>query len=769
MGSPRFSRGQWPALALLAVAWLAGGTLALAGHHLIALPALLGAAVAALAIMLWDRRAALLFVAALGASWTTYMAGQALADRLSPALEGKMIAVTGTIASLPQAQPGRLRFQFTVATAASTSGRALKHPSKVTLSWYKPQAARLPRMGERWRFGVRLHRPRSLADPGVFDYAGWALAHGIGASGNIYHDRAERLAPAGVGLGPLRAHIARAIAEALPASPYAGLVAGLAVGERGGVSEAQWRTLRATGTTHLLAISGLHLGLVAALVFFLVLMFVRRVPRLVQRVPARVIAVGAAALAAVGYAALAGFSLATERALIMLILPLFALVLRRRIAVADALACAAIAVSLYTPLALVTASFWLSFGAVAALVYGLRSARPGRGLIRAQLVVALGLAPLVAAFFGQISLIGPIANLCAIPVVGWLVVPAALTGAVATLLHPGWGAPLFHCAAFLLARLWSALDWLAGLPHATLALGPAAWLVLAAALAGACLLLAPRGLGLRLAGLALLVPLVFPASTRPAPGDYRLTVLDVGQGLAAVVTTAHHVLLVDTGPRWWGVNNAGREIVIPFFRAHRLGRPSLLLLSHGDSDHAGGLDSIKRAWPGLPILSSVPGTGEPCLAGRHWRWDGVAFAILAPPPGAEGSVNNRSCVLKVSAAGGSVLLPGDIEAGRERWLLVHAGSKLAADLLIAPHHGSATSSTPDFLAAVHPRFVVFAAGYRNRYRFPRPEVLARYRDAGARLFDSARDGALGFSVSRAGGIRLLIRYRPQHSRPWTDP
>ncbi|MGH8272197.1 MAG: DNA internalization-related competence protein ComEC/Rec2, partial [Gammaproteobacteria bacterium] len=466
---------------------------------------------------------------------------------------------------------------------------------------------------------------------------------------------------------------------------------------------------------------------------------------------------------------LAGFSLATERALIMLVLPLFALVLRRRIAVADALAFAAIVVSLYTPLALVTASFWLSFGAVAALVYGLRSARPGRGLIRAQLVVSLGLAPLVAAFFGQVSLIGPAANLCAIPVVGWLVVPAALTGAVATLLHAGWGAPFFHLAAFVLAKLWSALDWLAALPHATLALGPAGWLVLAAALAGACLLLAPRGLGLRLAGLALLVPLVLPASTRPAPGDYRVAVLDVGQGLAAVVTTTHHVLLVDTGPKWWGGNNAGREIVIPFLRAHRLGRPDLLLLSHADSDHSGGLDAIKQAWPQLPILSSVPGTGEPCLAGRRWRWDGVVFTILAPPPDAQGSRNNRSCVLKVSAAGGSVLLPADIEAEREGWLLVHDGSMLAAALLVAPHHGSATSSTPDFVAAVHPRFVVFAAGYRNRYHFPRPEVLARYREESTRLFDSAHDGALVFSVSLAGGVRLVSRYRPEHARPWTDP
>lgn len=750
-----------PPATALAAGWLAGGALALAGAHLIAIAPLAAAGAAALAAAVWDRRAAVLVAAALGALWTTQDASRALARRLDPALAGRTLVVTGTVAEVPRREPGRIRFRVSGVTAP-TGGV----PRQIALSWYRPTPP-FPRAGERWRFAVRLRRPRSLADPGVFDYARWALAHGIGATGYVYRGRARRLAPAGPGLTRLRARVARSVAAALPGDPYAGLVAGLAVGFRGQITQGQWQTLRATGTTHLLAISGLHLGLVAALVYFLVTALARRVAPLARRVPARMAGAGAAGLAALGYAALAGFSLPTQRALVMLALPLVALALRRRIGVADALAAAAVAVTLLAPLAVLTASFWLSFGAVAALIYGARAARD---LVRAQVTVSLALVPLVAAFFGVISLVGPAANLVAIPVVGWLAVPAALGGSLATLVHPGWGAPLFRASAFVLAHLWPLLDHLARLPLASLTLGPAGWPALAAGVAGAACLLAPRGLGMRLAGAALLVPLFWPTlPARPAPGDYRVAVLDVGQGLAGVVTTAHHVLLVDTGPRWWGDNDAGREIILPYLRARGLGRPDAIVLSHTDSDHSGGLRSIEAAFPRVPVVSGAATADNPCRAGQYWDWDGVRFSILAPAAGASGTRNNRSCVLKVSGAGGAVLFPGDIEAAGEQRLLERAGPRVRAALLLAPHHGSATSSTPPFVASVHARFVAFATGFHNRYHFPRPQVVARYRATGAVLLDTAHDGALRFEVSAGRGFRLVDRYRRSHRRAWTDP
>ncbi|MDN5863713.1 MAG: DNA internalization-related competence protein ComEC/Rec2 [Gammaproteobacteria bacterium] len=762
-------RGPVPPWTWLAAAWLAGGALSLAGHHLFAIPWLLGAAGVALLSALWDRRAVLLVTAVLGALWVTWSAGEAMSERLAPSLAKDTLVVTGSVANLPRIEGRRIRFRFAVDSARNAKGQPVPCPRLIALSWYYPPSGTTLRTGERWRFAVRLKRPRSLADPAVFDYAGWALAHGIGAGGYVYDDRGKRVAPAAPGLNILRARIATDIASALPDSPYVGLVAGLAVGERGEVSEAQWQTLRDTGTIHLLSISGLHLAFGAFLVYFIALFGLRRLSPLVRRMPARIPAAGLAALAAIGYAALAGFAMATERSLIMLILPLFTLSLRRRVRIADTLALAAVAVILISPLALITASFWLSFGAVAALVYGLTSAHPAWGLIRAQIVVSLGIAPLLVAFFGQVSLIGPLANLIAIPYVSWLVVPVDLLGVMANLVHGGWGAPLFQLAALLLSWLWPVLEWFAALPHATFSLGATGWMATAAALVGVVFLIAPRGLGLRLAGAALLLPLLMPAVSRPSPGNYRVTVLDVGQGLATVVTTAHHTLLFDTGPSWWGGNNAGRTIVVPFLRAHRLGRPDRVIVSHGDEDHSGGLPAIRRLWPDVAVLTSAPELhGEPCLAGEHWRWDGVRFAILSPQPHAGGSDNNRSCVLKVSGAGGRALFPADIEAERERWLLRHDGARLQADLLVAPHHGSASSSTAGFVRAVHPDYVVFSTGFLNRYHFPRTPVVARYRHVGARLVNTAHAGAVTFAVTRDGGVRLISRYRPEHARPWTD-
>lgn len=761
-----WGRGRYPRLAVLALAWVGGGTLALAGATLTPLWVLALATAVALLGAFRLRPMLIIAVALAGGLWTTQAAHHGLAARLPHALEGQNLTVVGRVADLPRNEPQRARFTLRVESAHTAQGTQVPGLRRLGLSWYRPPAV-TPRVGERWQLQVRLKRPRSLSDPGSFDYAGWAFAHGIDATGYVYHDYATRLAPAGAGLGPLRARIAEAVHQALPASPWAGLVAGLAVGARGGITQAQWRTLRTTGTSHLLAISGLHLGLVAALVFLLTSLIVRRIPALTRRIPARLTAAGAGMLAALVYAALAGFSLPTQRALIMLAAPLLALLWRRRLGVGVAVGLAAVVVTLITPLAVLSASFWLSFGAVSVLAWGL-AGHHGRGWLRPQWVVSLGLIPLLALFFGRIPVLGPLANLVAIPVVGWLAVPPALAGALAEMLHAGWGAPLFHAAAFVLAHFWPFLEWLQARSFATVAVSPAPW-ALAAAVLGTILLLAPRGLGVRLAGLGLLVPLFWPPVPGVLPGNYRVTVLDVGQGLAAVVRTRHHVLLVDTGPRWWGGSDAGRSIVIPYLRARGLGEPSEVVLSHADSDHSGGLASIERQWPNLFVLSGVSGAAHPCHRGEHWQWDGVTFRILGPDQGAQGSRNNRACVLKVSGPGGSVLFPADIERDGEQSLLNDGAERLAAQVLIAPHHGSATSSTPAFVRAVHPRYVVFATGYRNRYHFPRPQVVARYRALGARLLNTVHTGAITFVVDATRGVRLTEQYRLDHVRPWSNP
>lgn len=763
-GAPRGPRAG-PRAGVLAFAWVAGAALALAGAAL-ASPWMLAAAAVLAAVVALRWRPALIIAAGFaGALWTTGAAWRGLEHRLPRALEGQTLVVTGRIAGLPRDEPGRARFTLDVAAARTQGGGPVPGLRRIRLSWYHPPATP-PRAGERWRFRVRLKRPRSLADPGVFDYAGWALAHGIDASGYVSHAHGLRLAPAAGGLSPVREGVARAVDRALPASPWAGLVAGLAVGARGGISQAQWRTLRATGTSHLLAISGLHLGLVAALVYLLAGLAVRRVPPVVRRVPARIVAAGAGLLAAVGYAALAGFSLPTERALVMLAAPFAALLWRRRIGVGAALGLAAVGVTLAAPLAVMTASFWLSFGAVAVLAWGLAGHRGG--WLRAQWVVSLGLVPLLGLFFGRIPVLGPFANLVAIPVVGWLAVPLALAGTLAHLVHPGWGAPLFRGSAFVLAHLWPLLQWLQARGFALVSVSPS-WWVLALAVPGTLLLLAPRGLGVRLAGAGLLVPMFWPPVHALPPGAYRVTVLDVGQGLAAVVRTGHHLLLVDTGPRWWHGNDAGRSVIEPYLAARGLGPPERIVLSHGDSDHSGGLATLLRRWPQIRVLSGARGARHSCHRGQHWRWDGVRFRILGPDVGARGSGNDLSCVLKVTGTGGSVLFPGDIEKAGERALLEDGAPRLAAQVLVAPHHGSNSSSTPAFVKAVDPRYVVFSTGYRNRFHFPRPRVVARYRRLGARVFDTSHAGAVTFVVGPRTGVRLADRYRVRRAHPWTDP
>lgn len=755
-----------PGPGVLALAWVGGAMLSLVGPSLAPLWLLSIPSVFALVAAVWWRPALILAVGMAGAMWVTFMASQGLASRLPGALEGRTLVVSGQISGLPRDEPGRDRFGLAIDSARTQDGKREPGLRRVTLSWYRPPPV-TPHAGERWRFQVRLKRPRSLADPGVFDYAGWAFAHGIDAGGYVYHGHAKRLAAASGGLSSLRERIASAVRKALPGSPWAGLVAGLAVGARGGISNAEWQTLRATGTSHLLSISGLHLGLVAALVFLLSGFIVRRIPGLVRRVPARLLAATAGMLAAIAYAALAGFSLPTQRALIMLAAPLAALFWRRRIGVTTALGSAAFLVTLLSPLAVMTASFWLSFGAVAVLSWGLAGYR-GRGWLRPQWVVSLGLVPLVALFFGRITLLGPLANIVSIPVVGWLAVPLALTGTVAELMHPGWGAPLFRASAFVLAHLWPFLQWLQAQAIASVATAPSWWVFGAAAL-GVLLLLAPRGLGVRIAGAGLLLPLFFPPTHGLAAGTYRVTVLDVGQGLSAVVRTAHHTLLVDTGPRWWHGNDAGRSVIEPYLRARGIERPDLILLSHADSDHSGGLATLEKRWPDIDVLSGVRGAAHPCRRGEHWHWDGVVFRILGPDRGAQGSRNDRACVLKVSTSGASVLFPADIEKAGEQALLHDGARRLPAQVLIAPHHGSDSSSTPPFVRAVHPHYVVFSTGYLNRYHFPRPQVMKRYRRIGARLLNTAHDGAITFVVEPKKGVMLTGRYRLEHIHPWTDP
>lgn len=730
--------------------------------------------------------------AVLGAGflWALLRAALILSGGIAPELEGRDVVVEGTVATIPVARERGLRFEFDVLALTAADGRR-PAPGRIQLSWYGTRAA--PGVGERWRLKVRLKRPRGFMNPGGFDFEGWLFQHRIRASGYVRKDPGNvHLAaqPRGHPVDRLRRHLQVAIAGVLGDSANLGMVTALAVGERQEISVRQWRVLARTGTNHLMAISGLHVGLVAGLVFFAVRRLWAWPGDIVLYLPAPKAAAAAALLAAAGYAALAGFAIPTQRALIMLGVAMGAVLLQRGILPSRSLALALLAVLVFDPFAVMAPGFWLSFAAVAVILLGMSGRLSRRhapcapespmrvdapGLWwkwgRVQWLVAVGLLPLTLVLFQRASLVSPVANLVAVPWMSLSVIPLTLLGAALLPLAPAAGAALLHAADALLALLWVYLEWLSDLPIALWAQHtPPAWAAACAAL-GVALFLAPHGLpGRWLAGLWLL-PLFLARPPAPAPGEAWFTLLDVGQGLAAVVRTANHTLVYDTGPRFSERFDTGRAVVVPFLRAAGVDRIDLLVVSHGDNDHIGGARSILDELAVERLISGVPerlaGTGaQRCGADQSWNWDGVEFQIIHPPPGRLYKGNDGSCVLRVANAAAAVLLPGDIEKSTERFLLAAHRASLAVDILVAPHHGSNTSSTPAFLQAVGPRYVLFPVGYRNRYGFPRRRVVARYRDLGASMLDTARHGAISFRLPAVGMPAPPETYRQAGRRYW---
>ena len=744
----------------------------------------LGAAGMAVAVRSAHAARVIVAIASLGLGFA-FAAGAAkicMADRLDPAWEGRDVTLTGVVASLPQPFERGVRFELDVERAAPVDFHA---PSRILLSWYNgltPEEFQevLPiRAGERWRLTVRLRLPHGNANPHGFDYEAALLERGIGATGYV-RPRGERTKLAAMVWTPAyaieraRERIRTHLWDALPEHRYAGVLIALAIGDQRAIETVDWETFTRTGVGHLMSISGLHVTMVAGLFAALAAALWRRLARLALRLPVRKAAAVAGVLAAAGYTLLAGFGVPAQRTLYMVAVVAVALWLDRMQSSSRVLAAALAVVLLLDPWAVVSPGFWLSFGAVALMLYVV-SAAPGRPHWlaqwgRLQWAITVGLAPLVLLLFQQVSLVSPLANAIAIPVVSLIVTPLALAAAVT----PGpWVAEVGHA---VLTALMPTLDWLARLPggawrqHA-----PAPWTAVLA-LVGAAWLLAPRGVPARFAATLLFVPLFAVRPAGPADGEIRITFLDVGQGLAALVRTREHALLYDAGPAYSVDADAGNRVVVPFLRGEGFDRLDAVIVTHNDVDHSGGARSVMRTLPPGVLWSSLaqdhPAQGDapyrlPCRAGVRWTWDGIEFELLYPPEASYRDpfvkANSRSCVLRVSGPGGAALLTGDIEEPDERWLLANQAVR-RAEVLLVPHHGSGTSSTPAFLAAVRPAHAVFTTGYRNRFGHPKPEIAARYFAAGAAGWRTDRDGAV--TVTIATGEVHVSRYRDARRRYW---
>ena len=732
-----------------------------------------------LATWLRQGRARVLGVLLCGFGLAGLHAASTLAQQLPHALEQQELTVSGRVLDLPQHEARRTRFAFRV-NGDSTQAMQLRG-KRLQLAWYddykmahgaSPPRFRL-RAGSRWRMKVKLRAPRGLRNPGGFDGEKQALADRIAATGYLRDpDQAQQLAPA-AGIDAWRERMSSRIAHAVPAASSR-FVRALALGDTRGLDDVDWEALRAVGVTHLIAISGFHVGLVAGFFALLASLVWRLLPALGRRVPRQHAAALAAVLGALGYAAIAGFALPTVRTVLMIAVVVLAKLLRRAQRAVDVLALSAIAILLVDPLSLLAAGFWLSFAGVAWLLWCLPHGtdKSWRVVLReffsAQAVATIGLLPLSAVLFGQASLAGPIANLVAIPWWSLVVVPLALSGTALEAVHAGLGAWSWRLATWTFDLAWPLFARLAQSPLALLWLPEAAWYALPLALIGGFWLLLPRGVPGKPLALLLWLPLLWPDRGLPQPGEAELVVIDVGQGLSVLVRTAHHTMLYDMGPAIPDGFDAGERVGVPALHALGVHSLDVAIVSHGDNDHAGGFPAVARAFP--PGLALTPDGapplphGRPCLAGAAWQWDGVRFRFLHPPRYFPYLGNDAGCVLRIETTHGAALLTADIDQIIERDLLRRNPADVRADVVVVAHHGSNGSSDPVFVAATSAKYALISAGYGNRFHHPRPEAVARWREAGAHVLVTMETGAQRVRLATTG---VTVQWRRQEeARLW---
>ncbi|VVP21554.1 DNA internalization-related competence protein ComEC/Rec2 [Pseudomonas silesiensis] len=672
-----------------------------------------------------------------GFSWACANAQWALDDRLPANLDGETRWVEGRVVGLPQNGEAVVRFQL-----ADAHSRRETVPPLIRLAWYGGPPVN---SGEQWRLAVKLKRPAGLLNPHAFDYDAWLLAQRIGATGTVKD---------GVRLQEARwawRDGIRQRLQAVDAQGRTGALTALVLGDGAGLSREDWQVLQDTGTVHLLVISGQHIGLLAGLVYLLIA-GLARYGLWPGRLPWLPWACGLAFAAALGYGLLAGFDVPVRRACVMIGLVLLWRLRFRHLGAWWPLLLALNAVLLLDPLASLQQGFWLSFAAVAVLIFifggRLGPWRWWQSWTRAQWLIAIGLGPILLILGLPISLSGPLVNLLAVPWISLVVLPPALLGTL-LLPIPFVGEGLLWVAGGLIDLLFRGLALMAGRFPAWMPAAVPLWIGGLGAL-GALLLLMPRGVPLRPLGWPLLLLLVFPPRQLLPEGTAEIWQLDVGQGLAILVRTRHHTLLYDAGPRF-GDNDLGERVVLPTLRKLGVSGLDLMLISHAHADHAGGAQAVAKGLPVRRVLSGEPLElptelqAEACESGRQWTWDGVQFALWQWAAARES--NPKSCVLQIEANGERLLLTGDIDTAAERALL-DSPLAVTTDWLQSPHHGSRSSSSPALLAALQPAAALISRGQGNAFGHPHPTVLARYRQRGMAVHDSAEQGAIRLQLGQ---------------------
>lgn len=703
----------------------------------------------------------------IGFSWALLHA-IAYTDHVLPQeIAGQDVWIEGRVDDIPSLDGKVQRFYMTVESLNVNSSSQAKY---IRLSWYRGQ--HLVNAGERWRLLVRLKPPHGFMNPGGFDYEKWLFQKGVHATGYVRENpQNERLAEtSSLDMDHWRQQIKQHLLTI--DNRFTPLLIALAVGDKAEMASADWQLLTRTGTNHLLAISGLHIGLVAGFAFWLTRRYLPVF--IIKRIPGNKVAAILGLFAAAFYATLAGFAIPTQRAMIMLFVVLGGILLSRNIRPANSLSMALIAVLIIDPLSVLSVGFWFSFLAVAVIAYGF-AGRITRGLIiaqwwRLQWIIALALFPASLFLFQQASMIAPLANLILVPWVSFLVVPFVLLGLLIYSISPELSYYLFNLANEMLSLIWPVLSYLDDLPLSSWQHTSPSWLHLSLACVGIGLLLAPKGFPLRLLGILLLLPVVLVRAESLEPGDMKMTLLDVGQGLAVFVKTQQHALLFDTGAKFSERFDVGERVILPFLISQSVNRLDKLIISHGDNDHIGGAQSVidgvdVEQVVGQDIQNLNHQNKNKCIAGHVWHWDGIEFEFLHPDQ-AYDRRNNRGCVLMIRHKAGRVLIAADVEKKVEKRLVSEYGDQLKADVLIVPHHGSKTSSTVPFIERVQPKYALVSAGYMSRFKHPADLVVERYQKIGAKVINTAGKGAIRFEFSQLSGLSSPYFYRDEQRHYW---
>ncbi len=719
----------------------------------------------------------------IGFSWCSINTWQVQKSILDSKYEGKDLTITGVINSVPELKTTRTKtgkiiskakFRLMVESATAGNRVNIENLKTVQLSWYNLREEIAA--GQRWILKVRLKKPHGFANVGGFDYEKWLFSNRIGATGYVKKDSDNKLVDNLTLYGwddMLREIVIKHLRKHLPDSDFNGIIIALATGERSDISKSQWNGLLTSGTNHLVAISGLHIGLIAALAFFCIRYAWGSNLLLANKVAPIYMAAAAAIVASFIYAALAGFSVPTQRALVMVIIFMGGILLKKHTTSEYTLSVALVCVLLLEPLSVLMPGFWLSFAAVVIILFAIRVGGSKtewhnrlRQWIMVQGFIALGLAPLTLIFFDRVSLVSPLVNFIAVPLFSFIIVPLVFLAMLLLAFSPTLAAYLFKVVQLVLELFWYFIELTTMFDYATFSCSRL--LSIAILLAAIAVILA---LYFKKKRCLLLVPLstllIAMSVGGLNAGEFRIDFLDVGQGSSMVIRTTNHTLIYDAGPSR-GLDT-GDSVVVPYLAALGIDRVDKMVISHADNDHAGGAKAVLDAIAVDELivgenLKRAEHKSSFCRSGQGWQWDGVEFEFIYPFKTRGG--NDASCVLLVNSKNGRLLLTGDISKAAEKRIIKRLKHRnLDVDIVAVPHHGSKGSSSEKFVSAIKPEYAVVSSGYRNRYKFPKPKVVDTYSEAGAEVVNTANSGMVSFVISEDGVSQPML-YREDNKKVW---